>query len=272
MHNRCAQSYCQQHGLTLEQATPICKHWRYRGFCIYEASSQTPLLPPLFFRVTEISRIEGCLIVGYATSYLWASCGLACCTETESRRLLTAPLVQGTCFYKHPPEAKGTPKLPQVKPTTLELAARAAAWRALNQTAQKGVPHASNHPTSGGSSGVTSTNGNESLKAPPAQILTECKPAPDSLAAKSVGDQTGPQIAQACEQRAISGVRAFPSLAALHAASNAACAVQNRGPGKRNKVKNRFRAGVFRRCAYNLEQHLLPEIAQSYGTSFLISD
>ena len=41
MHDSCALSYCQQHGLTLEQATPICKHWRSRGFCIYEASTQS---------------------------------------------------------------------------------------------------------------------------------------------------------------------------------------------------------------------------------------
>ncbi|BDA45808.1 hypothetical protein COCOBI_07-5950 [Coccomyxa sp. Obi] len=213
MHNRCAQSYCQQHGLTLEQATPICKHWRYRGFCIYE----------------------------------------------------------GTCFYKHPPEAKGTPKPPQAKPTPAELAARAAAWRALNQTAQNGIPHASSHPTDCSSSQMTSANGN----APPAQLSSESEPVSGSCAAKMDGDQAAMQIAQACDQRqpddftaeaeagqastsavsssgmvagkARSGVHAIPSLAALHAASNAARAVQNRGPGKRNKVKNRFRAGVFRR-------------------------
>ncbi|CAL8470609.1 g10151 [Coccomyxa elongata] len=181
----------------------------------------------------------------------------------------------GTCFYKHPPEAKGTPKPPQAKPTPAELAARAAAWRALNQTAQNDILHASRHPTDCSSSQVICASGNESFSAPPARLSSESEPALASPAVITAWDQAALQIAQACDRRqpggfeeeaeadqpsgkaassgglvagtAQSGVRAIPSLAALHAASNAARAVQNRGPGKRNKVKNRFRAGVFRR-------------------------
>ena len=36
MHLHCARIHCQEHNMTLEQATPICKHWRSRGCCIYE--------------------------------------------------------------------------------------------------------------------------------------------------------------------------------------------------------------------------------------------
>lgn len=195
--------------------------------------------------------------------------------------------MQGTCFYKHPPEAKGAPKPPQAKPTPAELAARAAAWRALNQTAQNDIRHANRDPTDCTSSQVIHANRSEFVSAPPARLSSESEPALASRAAITAGDQVALQITQACDRErpegfaeeaeadqssgkaassgglvagmAQSGVRAVPSLAALHAASNAARAVQNRGPGKRNKVKNRFRAGVFRRWVRRLRYHFTPE-------------
>ena len=38
MHLGCAREYCQGQGITLEDAVPICKHWRFKGLCIYEVS------------------------------------------------------------------------------------------------------------------------------------------------------------------------------------------------------------------------------------------
>jgi hypothetical protein len=37
MHRQCALDHCLEQDLTLEEATPVCKHWRTRGYCIYEA-------------------------------------------------------------------------------------------------------------------------------------------------------------------------------------------------------------------------------------------
>jgi hypothetical protein len=38
MHMRCALAHCEHEGITLAEATPICKHWTKRGFCLYQAS------------------------------------------------------------------------------------------------------------------------------------------------------------------------------------------------------------------------------------------
>ena len=36
MHLRCAKQYCLEQGIALDEAVPICKHWRLKGHCIYQ--------------------------------------------------------------------------------------------------------------------------------------------------------------------------------------------------------------------------------------------
>ena len=38
MHLECARAYCSESGITLEEAVPICKHWRLKGHCIYQVN------------------------------------------------------------------------------------------------------------------------------------------------------------------------------------------------------------------------------------------
>ena len=40
MHIACAEAHCLQQGISLEHATPVCKHWTMRGFCIYQAGAR----------------------------------------------------------------------------------------------------------------------------------------------------------------------------------------------------------------------------------------
>ena len=39
MHIQCARVHCIEQGITLLQATPVCKHWLTRGHCIFQVSS-----------------------------------------------------------------------------------------------------------------------------------------------------------------------------------------------------------------------------------------
>ena len=38
MHLECARQYCSLQGIELEEAVPICKHWRLKGHCIYQVT------------------------------------------------------------------------------------------------------------------------------------------------------------------------------------------------------------------------------------------
>ena len=220
--------------------------------------------------------------------------------------------LQSTCFYKHPPEARGAPKPPPGQPTAADIAAKAAAWRAINAASLQGQSSpASRADAAAPPTAVDISNGFSYAPAEKAPSSHADQAATDSAEAPAWGDEAAAQSARpngtscsnSCNrseevyqqpaaagedgaplgaerarsgvleeiarssatgdvarsgvcaggarsgesgQIARSGVRASPDLAARHAASYAARAVR-RGPAKRNKVKNRFRAGVFRR-------------------------
>lgn len=231
--------------------------------------------------------------------------------------------VQERCFYQHPAEAKASPKPEPQKPNHADLAARAAAWRALNastahqqQQTRLKTSHAvqkvdestdldpdssrsctANVDASSGNDlsrkeqqqpsdvkaldsncsgqGAMSVAGRDAESSSAAQL--DSQRLGDSMCDPDVGP--GPNGKAALQQPLPSGPCAHlrdemcgrlpgvavtgqegsdPVLAAANnpflAAAlpvprrcNAACAIQNRGVGRRNKVRNRFRASVFRR-------------------------
>ena len=60
MHLACAREYCQEQGITLEDAVPICKHWRLKGQCIYEVSLSGPVCRCLWEQPRSCLQASAC--------------------------------------------------------------------------------------------------------------------------------------------------------------------------------------------------------------------
>lgn len=59
MHKQCALDHCQENDMTLQQAIPVCKHWRTRGYCIYQASTPcSQRFTPLINRQAEVAHFK----------------------------------------------------------------------------------------------------------------------------------------------------------------------------------------------------------------------
>ena len=149
-----------------------------------------------------------------------------------------APL-QDSCFYLHPPEARAQPMAPQPPPTAAERAAKAAAWRAHNAAHMRG----------------SSTEEKATLAAQPLRSAS-----PNSVLVRSLqlADDVEATSAPVCGSGASlpeDPLFEAPDWGDLTAAvgSRASRGVgmvpkRKMGARQRNKIRNRFRSGVFRRC------------------------
>ena len=75
MHLGCAQEYCQEQGITLEDAVPICKHWRLKGHCIYEVSLSDLVCRCLFKQPRSCLQASACrILAGLGRNLLLHAC------------------------------------------------------------------------------------------------------------------------------------------------------------------------------------------------------
>ena len=166
----------------------------------------------------------------------------ACTITISSTSRSCSATLQDSCFYKHPAEARGQPKPPPPGPPTPEqLAAKAAAWRAHNAAQQRQQQQ--------GKAGHGSASACRRMRAGARQQIRSSSPT-------TVLDGTGsPQETEilpeeaACQPDLLFQAPQWGVGQSRDVAKTAMALPEayRRGPRQRNKIRNRFRSGIFRR-------------------------